>query len=220
MSERDTGMAQDAPVAPLSATVLRVVWMSIVLGLSIEGLLLAVAAGYGVLGSLKPFAADLAQKISWSVIVCAGIAIGTVVAKARSVAMGLLGLFAAPSGFYLARALHKGASQALDLPDAAVMVVPSVLVLALIKATEYGVLGAAVGWFGSRRQGGLWTHLGIGLAVGAVFGGLTIYLVIAGAAQPPTAAVLAARVVNEIVFPVGCALVLYAAQFMGRRLGG
>ncbi len=219
MSEADTGMAPNTPAAPLSSTVLRVAWMSILLGLAIEALLLMVAAGYGVLGSLKPFAADLAQKVSWSVIVCVGIALGTVAAKARTVAMGVLGLFAAPSGFYLARALHKGAGQVLALPDAAVMVAPSVLVLALIKAAEYGLLGAAVGWIGQRGRAGLWTHLLLGLVVGAIFGGLTIYLVIAAAAQPPAAAALAARAVNEVIFPVGCALVLYAAQSMGQRLG-
>jgi hypothetical protein len=219
MSEADTGMAQNAPSAPLSATVLRVAWMSILLGLAIEGLLLAVAAGYGVLGSLKPFVADLAQKISWSVIVCVGIALGTVAAQARTAVMGMLGLFAAPSGFYLARALHKGAGQALALPDAVGMVAPSLLVLALIKAVEYGVLGAAVGWIGQRGRAGLWTHVLLGLAVGAAFGGLTIYLVIAAAPQLPGAAALAARAVNEVIFPIGCALVLYAAQAMGRRLG-
>ncbi|MBI5611994.1 MAG: hypothetical protein HY942_02830 [Gammaproteobacteria bacterium] len=219
MSETDSGFAQNSPAAPLSATVLRVAWLSILLGLAIEGLLLAVAAGYGVLGSLKPFAADLAQKISWSVIVCVGIAFGTVAARARTAAMGLLGLFAAPSGFYLARALHKGAAQALALPDVAAMVAPSVLVLALIKAAEYGVLGMAVGWVGQRQRAGLWTHVLLGLAVGAAFGGLTIYLVIAAAPQQPGAAALAARTINEVIFPIGCALVLYAAQSMGRRMG-
>ena len=204
---------------PLSKTLLKVAWMSVLLGLFIELLLLLIAAGFGVLGGLKPYAADLVQKVSWAAIVCVGIAIGTAATKMRWAAMGLLGLLAAPIGFHVARALHKGAGQALGLADPAVALSPTPMTLALIKAVEYGLLGLAVGWLARRTWGGVGAHLAVGLAVGVLFGGLTIGLVMQAAPNPLAWSALLARAANEIIFPMGCALVLFAAQSMGKRLG-
>src|SRR5215218_1258700 len=157
-------------------TVLRVAWLSIGLGLVLEVLLLVLAAYSGTGGSTpKPFVSDLVQKVSWSFIVCVGLAFGSTAGKARAGVMGLLGLISAPVAFNVARALHKGASQALGLAGAAGGLSP--FVLAGLKAIEYGVLGAALGTLGKRREGAsLGAHLGAGAAIGITFGGTILML--------------------------------------------
>jgi hypothetical protein len=57
----------------------------------------------------------------------------------------------------------------------------------------------------------------MGLGVGLVFGGLIVYLTISMAADPLPMFVIASRIANEIIFPVGCAAVLYTAQKVGEK---
>jgi hypothetical protein len=91
--------------------------------------------------------------------------------------------------------------------------------VALIKAAEYACLGLLVGWVGRRKQGGAWAHVTAGLAVGLLFGGAILVLTVRGAPKPLPPLALASRALNEIVFPAGCALVLFAAEALGRKLG-
>jgi hypothetical protein len=207
-------------------TILRVAWLSIGLGLLLEVLLLLLAAFSGTGGHTpKPFVSDLVQKVSWSFIVCVGLAFGSTAGKARSGvmgrsgAMGLLGLISAPLGFTIARSLHKGVNQALDVAGAVGGASP--FLIAGLKALEYGVLGAALGAVTKRQGGGsLGAHVGTGAAIGITFGGAILAVLARAAATPMTPVDLAAKGINEVLFPVGCSLVLYAAEAMGRRLPG
>jgi hypothetical protein len=52
-----------------------------------------------------------------------------------------------------------------------------------------------------------------------VFGGAIIALGIQAAPQIPPLPALATRAVNEFLFPVGCAFVIYVSRAM-KRLGG
>lgn len=193
---------------------LTVAWMAILLGLVFELLFIAVSIGFsGQLGDWKPFVADFVQKVSWSTIVCIGLALGTTAAKARGAVMGLLGLISAPLAFTLARMLHKAAQQLLSIPPGAATQFP--VAVALTKAIEYGCLGLALGWIVRQRWGGLAAHAGFGLLAGLVFGGV-IVLILQNASQVPPPK-LAAQAVNEVLFPVGCSIVLYGAQALGRR---
>ncbi len=199
---------------------LRVAWLSIGLGLILEVLLLVLAAYSGTGGNTpKPFISDLAQKVSWSFIVCLGLALGTAAGKLRSGLMGVLGLVSAPLAFNVARSVHKAVSQALGV--AVVAGGASHLLVAALKAAEYGVLGATLGAI-SRREGGagLGVHLGTGAAIGLTFGVAIVTVLARSAATPMGPVDLAARGINEVLFPVGCSLVLYAAEAMGKRLGG
>lgn len=215
-----------APAAPAVAgsgelwrKILRVAWLSIGLGLLLEILLLVLAAFAGTAGSTpKPFIADLFQKVSWSFIVCVGLAFGTTASKARAGVMGFLGLVSAPLGFGIARAVHKGVEQALGMA-AAGGAFP--FLIAIVKGIEYGVLGAALGWL-SRKVGkaNLGAHVGTGAAIGLTFGSAIVMLLVRAASTPPTSVDLAARAINEVLFPVGCSVVLYAGEAMGKRLGG
>lgn len=196
--------------------ILKVAWLSIGLGVAIEILLAASAVALGTASGPKPFVADLAQKVSWSFLVCVGIAFGTAAMRARPPVMGLLGLLAAPLAFNVARFVHKGAAEALSVAAGGALEV-SPFLLGLLKSVEYGILGWAVGWLGRRPGASLGHHLAVGLGVGLTFG-VGIMALLLGKAGWTLPAVLA-RGINEVLFPVGCSLALYAANVVGRRAG-
>lgn len=203
-----------AAEASLGATLWRVAWMATLLGLVLDVLVFVAAATAGQAGDARPFAADLVQKVSWGVIVCVAVALGSAATSFRSQLMGLLGLLAAPFALNVAGALHRAASQAIAL-TAASAAGPSPWVVGGLKGLEYGLLGLAVGWIERRPWGGLAAHAAVGLAAGLVFGGALVYL--RAQAGPATAADLAAAAINEVLFPVGCALILFTAEALGRR---
>lgn len=188
--------------------VFTVAWLAILLGFAIEALLLAVAAVFGGLASVRPFVADLVRQVSWSLVVCAGIGVGTAAATARPAVMGFLGLLSASAAFILARSLHQGASAALGLAVAA-PAGPAFVLIAGVKAVEYALFGMAVAWLSKRGDAGLRAYVLVGFAAGAVFGGLVLALM--ATAAPLPAATLLSRAVDEILFPVGCALVIWVS---------
>ena len=66
-----------------SKSLLHVGWLAVLLGLTMEAILVALAAGLGTLKGANPVLADLVQKVSWSTSVCVGLAVGTTAKKAR-----------------------------------------------------------------------------------------------------------------------------------------
>jgi len=194
---------------------LHVGWLAVLLGLVMEVILVALAAGFGTLKGANPILADLVQKVSWSVVVCVGLAVGTTAKKARGPRMGLAGLLAAPLAFMVARSLHKGAMQALEVAVAAGPG-PSLLLIGLLKGLQYGSFGLTLDWVEKKPWGGLAAHLATGLAVGIVFGGAMLALSIQAAPQTPPLPALVSRAANEFLFPVGCAFVIYASKVMKR----
>ena len=215
----DSTSTSPAVSAPsLAATVLRVAWLAILLGLAMEALLLLVAGGFGVLPGLKTIVADLVRQSSWSVVVCAGLSLGTAASKFRAPLMGLLGLVAAPFAFAAARSLHEGTKKTLEIAGSASAVGFFILPLALLKGVEYGCLGLAIGWVGQRSWGGVVAHVAVGLVVGVLFGGPIVALTSWGASSPLSTVELISMGLNELFFPVGCSLVLYSAQALGQRV--
>ena len=87
----------------------------------------------------------------------------------------------------------------------------------MIKGVEYGCLGMAVAWLGSRTWGGAADHAGLGLLVGTVFGGTLVASTLVFVPATPTAA-LVSQGINELLFPVGCSLVLFSAGALERRI--
>ena len=125
----------------------------------------------------------------------------------------LLGLVAGPIGFVVARALHQGVSQALGVALGGVAH-PSAAVLAILKGVQYGGLGHGLTWIGKRFAGGgsVAAYVVAGLAVGLVFGGITLFLM-----SPLATTALVVRGLNEVLFPVGCSLVVYSAKALQPR---
>ena len=88
---KDAPIQEDAAATSsnLGATLLRVAWLAILLGMAMEGILLVLSAGLGDLLGLGSIVADLAQNVSWSVLVCLGLSVGTAVRSARVPVMGI-----------------------------------------------------------------------------------------------------------------------------------
>ena len=215
MAEVNTAAGQaEAAASNVWAKVITVAWMSIFLGVGIEFLLLAALALTAKVPSVGAVVADTAQKVSWAVFVCVGLALGNAALKARPAVMGILGLISAPLGFATARSVHKGALQALGLSSVAGGASP--LLIGLLKGLEYGALGLVVGKLG--RQGkGLGAYVTAGAVAGLTFGILIVVLLTRAAPAAGAAAILP-RAINEILFPMGCALVLYAAEALTKRV--
>jgi hypothetical protein len=193
-----------------------VAWLAIALGMAMEGLLLLIGAGLGESLGLGSIVADLVGNVAWSVFVCCGLAVGTAVAKARARYMGLLGFLAAPTAFEVSRALHKGTLEALATTGGGHEALSPIL-LGVIKGVEYGCLGLAVAWVGQRPWGGAAAHVAVGLLVGLIFGGTIVVLTMGSTPPPPAADVLSVGV-NEVIFPIGCSLVLFSAGALGQRM--
>src|SRR5215212_5232540 len=215
MTTQDSGQTNDVQAPELGATLLHVAWLAVILGLVMEVLLLVLGGAVGEALGLKPFVADLVRNVTWSVFVCAGLAVGTTIVKARAPLMGVLGLISGPLAFEISRAFHKGALEALAITGGGGSAVSPVLVAA-VKGIEYGCLGLGVGWVSQRRWGGAAAHAAVGLLVGLVFGGTMIALT-AGVSPPPAAADLFVKSINEVLFPVGCSLVLFSAAVLGKK---
>lgn len=214
--EMTEGTANAASVPGAGATILRVAWLAVLLGLGMEALLVLVVLGLGSFPGAGATVADLVKQVSWSVFVCVGLAIGTAVSNLRVPLMGILGLLAAPAAFAVARALHQSAAQALAVSGTVSSSDVSLVVIALLKGLEYGCLGLIIGWVGQRVWGGAFAHIAAGLAIGAVFGGAIVSLTYAAAPDPLPAAQVVSQGVNEVLFPVGCALVLFVAAAVAR----
>jgi len=196
---------------------IHVAWLSIILGILLEIILVVVAGVSQSLGNSKPVIVDLVQKVSWSFFVCMGLAVGTAVTKTRVATMGLMGLLAAPMAFYIARALHKALAQALSLTNSAALSGPSPLLLATCKALEYCFLGMALGWLATNHKNKTWHYLVVGIFTGIVFGGSIVTIMANTMTQPLIGVALYTRLANEILFPVGCALVIFSADTLARQ---
>lgn len=196
-------------------TVFTVAWLAILLGFAVEALLLLAAAGFRTAAGPKPFVADLVQKVSWSFLVCVGLGFGNAISKARPAITGLFGLLSAPFAFTTARSLHKGAGAALGL--AATAGGPSALVIALVKAVQYALLGYALAKIDKRKGSGLLTYTTAGFLAGILFGGVVLIYSFASTPGGIPAAGMVARGISEILFPVGCSAVLYVANVLGRK---
>jgi hypothetical protein len=206
------------PTTPRSPWVmlLRVAWLAILLGLLLQLALLLVAAGFGTVTGPQPLLAETSKTVSWSLLVCVGVALGRVVAKGRVPLEGATGLLAAPLALTAANTLQKGVAEALNVTDAAVG--PAPLWVLAIKAAEYACLGLALGWIGRRAWGSALGHAGTGLVTGIIFGGAFLTIMIQSAPTPLSTPSLLARGVNELLFPIGCALVVFIAEVLGRHV--
>jgi len=218
-SRSSKGLTAELAAAPgIGRVGLRVAWLAILLGLTIQVLLLIVAAVSGRLPNLRPLFANVVQTISWSVIVCVGIAVGGTISKSRLDLTGLAGLLSAPIAFSVARSLQRGVSTALGLASGGTGG-PSPVVLGLIKAVEYGVLALIISWIAVHTKGSARAHALAGACVGIFFGGITLTYVYMSSVHGLNNADLLSRGINEVLFPVGCSLVLFTSNAMATHLG-
>jgi hypothetical protein len=193
-------------------------WLAILLGLLVQGLILTARLSAGGSATTLQVIADVTSGVTWSVLVCSGLALGAVVVRHRGVIMGILGLVSAPVAWAAAKGAQRGVQWMLDAPLETIG--PLVHQVGAAKTIEYAVLGLLLGRLIYTSRSTLPRHALTGLAVGVVFGAVILWLnhahaAAAGAALPT--ARIAAICVNELVFPVGCAVVIYfVARFADR----
>ena len=189
---------------PLRQKLIRAAWMAVVLGLVMQIIILAARGS-----SKATLLPDTSQKIAWSAIVCFGVAVGaTASAKLRSTAMGLAGLLSAPAAFAIARIVQKALSSAAGSSGGQFR---DVLLLALLKALEYGGFGLATGWLSSDDISRAHHYAIVGALTGLYFGGIITTVAAAGGARVLPIAL------NEMLFPIGCAMVLFVSGLLARN---
>lgn len=185
-------------------------------GFAMQALVLATRLLAGGTAPEKVFVADLTQGVTWSLFVCTGVAIGVAVGRARKFLAGIFGLVFAPLGIAAAKASQKAVTaltNAVDKPD----LVPLVT-LGSVRAVEYGLLAWLLAILAEKEIARPGPYLGVGAITGVVFGGLLVFLSTTTGATPPTTAQLAGMIVNEVGFPIGCALLIFLGQLVARNL--
>jgi hypothetical protein len=185
-----------------------VIALSLLLILVLEGLLGMVAVTTGTPAGPGPFLVDQVEKVPWAVCVCTGIWLGLRLGGGHPLWGGLAGLIAAPIGSLLLRAVAEG-FHALALTGAPSG--PSPLAVAAIKGVEYACLGALLVWLGRRTWATIYHYAGAGLVVAVPFGGALLALSASANPVPLDRTAVLAWAVNELLFPIGCALILFAA---------
>lgn len=192
---------------------------AILLGFLMQGLILAVKLSSGAAFPGMRFLVDLAQGVTWSFVVCAGVGIGTSIMKARAALVGLLAMVCAPLAIAAAKSSQKVMASLVGAVDQ-----PAVLSLAAIsglRAVEYGLLGWWLGTLARREVSNAGPYLKAGSVSGVVFGGaiaaLTWHVALSRGLNPQPPQILA-TIVNEVVFPIGCAFVIYMGQFVSGQM--
>jgi hypothetical protein len=209
LDERGEGLARE-----LRRHALAVGALSVVLAVAMEVVqvtaTLLVGGQYGTGVGVR----DVILKLPWALLVCAGVWLGIVVGRGRPAIAGLAGLVIAPLASLGARATAEAAHSLAFA--ASVVQSPPPLLIAGVKGVEYACLGLAVAWLRERQWAHGTHHAAAGLCVGLLFGGGILALTAAG--QPLTPVVLVGWLVNEMLFPVGCALILFHVE--GRKRSG
>jgi hypothetical protein len=208
------GAASPPRPAPEAARLLsftrRVASLSILLALLLELFLLLVAVFSGSFHGMEPFLGDAVQKVAWSFLLCAGLALGLTIAGANVGMVALAAIVAAPVASLVAHGLLE-AVHAVAFGTSA-PAGPSPFAIALLRGLEYACLGAVVAGLSIRAALRLHHHALVGLVTGVLFGSILLLLTSWPAMPAISALVLLPWAINEVLFPVGCAIILYLVR--------
>ena len=209
----------EAPKTALATLVMRVVWMSALVGLGMQALTLTVGVALGGSPSLASALIGAAGKVSWSTTVCAALAVGLSVPRATLPGTALWGLVAAPASFHLARAVQQALGAAAGLSAAAATPALVGWGTAGLKGAQYALLGLVLLRLNQQAEAPITAYLSVGALLGLTFGGLILGLGVQAGTLAPTATALAPAAVNELIFPALCAGVVYVTTRAGALLG-
>jgi hypothetical protein len=192
----------------LGQDAVRVALLSLGLAVLLE-VLQAIATAVSGAGYSAPMALrDTLLKVPWAVIVCMLLWVALRIAAGHPGTVAVIGLLAAPVASLLARA---GAEIAHTLfASAEPTGVPPPLLVAASRGVEYACLGLLLLWLGGKLWSNALHHAGAGLLVGLVFGGFLLRLTAIAGAGALSAGSMTAWVANELLFPAGCALIVFS----------
>lgn len=210
--------ANDADAA--GALIRRIAFIAVaalVLGFAIQALILATKLSGGLFPATSSIVADATNGIAWSLLICVGVGIITAISKAKPVLAGLLSLMIAPLAVALAKSSQKIMSGLVSAAEQEAVL--SLSAVSALRAIEYGVLGWALARLVQRTELRPSRYFGIGALVGLVFGGAIVffgYQVAMTKGAPMGAVQVISGIINEVLFPIGCAGIIYAGQLVGR----
>lgn len=213
----DAKAEDTATAASLVRRVAFIALLSIGLGFAIQGLILASKLAGGISPATSTIIADFTNGITWSLLICVGVGIVTAVSKARPLVAGLVSLLVAPIAVAIAKSSQKVMAGLVSAAEQEAVL--SLSAISALRAVEYGVLGWALARLVQKSEIRGTRYLGTGVAVGVVFGGAIAYLtfqVALAKGLPPGPVQIAASIINEVIFPIGCSAVIYASQLVGR----
>lgn len=196
-----------------------VAWLGILLGFLMQGIVLAARASLDGLPATAQILVDLAQGVTWSFFVCAGIGLGTTIARVRTSIGGLIGAISAPLAMGLAKGGQKAMASAMGTPTEPALF--SLVTLGAMRALEYGLLGWMLAWLAVGQESRASRYLLGGAAIGLVFGGAIATWMAWSAARAGSPFAMPRLVgvsLNEILFPIGCSLVVYIALRVGAQV--
>lgn len=197
--------------------ILTAAWLAVIAGVLAQMLVIAVRAWAG--GAIDGFVPEMAQGVTWSFLVCAAIAIGTLASKVKEHFAGLLGLIAGPIAWAAAKGVQKGVQALAGAPQD--QLTPLFWMVCGVKGVEYAVLAMALAGMVKRGEQKLSEYLTLGALIGGIAACMVIALNIENAALsganlplPKIASLFA----NEIFFICGCCTVIYTAQALTRHV--
>lgn len=204
---------EQTPATPASSTphplvrkLLHVAWMSVLLGLVAQGVVIIILRTWP-----DTIVADLLSKITWSVIVCSALAIATTAGKASGRTAGLTGLLGAPAAVAAAKTVQKTAAAGVTSAATVAVVAPGAVELAILKAVQYAIFGWLI--CKAQKRGTLAAHLAVAVPIAIVF---AAYLAWRTWSTTPEAdlkpVVILAKAASDAAATIGCAIVLWAAS--------
>lgn len=156
--------------------------------------------------------------LSWAAIVCSGVALGIGASRHRAAIMGWLGLLCAPTAFALAKGVQRGV-ETMMTGSATTKLNALLLQIGVIKTIEYGLLALLLAWLIEHGKSTPWRHAAAGLGFGLLGGSAVLVLEIRHATAPLPIGKLLGLGINEVLFPVGCAMVIYAVARLAGQVG-
>jgi hypothetical protein len=190
---------------------------SVVLGFLMQVLILLVKMGFGEHVPQGHFLVQLAQGITWSAFVCTGIGLGATLSQAKPITIGMLGFVSAPLAIAASKFTQKLMAGLLNA--AAEPAALSLFTLSTLRAVEYGVLGWLLGKLARSSELRVSRFMAVGAGTGVTFGGTISVLaheVALANGRDPAFPQIVAGAMNEILFPIGCAAVIYLGQLVAR----
>lgn len=193
---------------------------SIALGFAIQGLILAAKLAAASDNTWARAVVDLTGGVTWALLVCTGVGIGTSIMKARPLLAGVIALICAPIAIAFAKSSQKVMSGLMGAAEQEAVL--SLGTISVLRAIEYGVLGWLLGRLVQAGEEGSWPYVRVGMLIGVVFGGAIAALTYQAAVTQglqPGGVQIASSIINEMIFPIGCAFVIYIGQLVGRTAG-
>lgn len=196
-------------ISMIGPALFRAAWLAVLLGISLQIILTIISIIGGKEPKLNSIAIETANKISWSLVTCIGLALGMMLARMNLYMVGFAGFFAASLSFTIARAVQMGLSEAMSIASAGG---PFPYTVALVKGAEYAILGIALGWIAKKKTGSILIVIAAALTIGVVFSNILMAVAVMTAKQPIPSIDVVVRYLNEVIFPVGCSTVIVATK--------